>query len=90
MSNTQNVETNNEKNGTEYVLVNGQDLFEVDYSEQTATLREDITLEDLEVNNDEYVDLDQFSLYEYLESNGFEVNEDKTTNDEQIYFRESE
>jgi hypothetical protein len=84
-SNTQkqNVETSNVKTGSEYVLVNGQDLYDVDYDEQTATLREDVTLEDLEVNNHEYTDLEEISLYEYLENNGYIVNEGT---EEKVFF----
>jgi hypothetical protein len=84
-SNTQkqNVETSNVKTGSEYVLVNGQDLYDVDYDEQTATLREDVKLEDLEVNNHEYTDLEEISLYEYLENNGYIVNEGT---EEKVFF----
>jgi hypothetical protein len=73
------VETNNGKTGQEYVLVYGQDLFLVDYDEGIATLREDITLDDLEVNNDEYTDLAEHSLYTYLEYHGFVVDEEHST-----------
>lgn len=84
----QNVVISNEKTGSEYVLVNGQDLYDVDYNEGTATLREDVTLDDLQVNNHEYIDLDEHSLYEYLEDNSFYIDEDKST-EEKIFFNRS-
>lgn len=73
-------------NKYEYVTVNqNQDLLAIDYDDGIARYIETVTLDDLKVNNEEYTDLGEFSIYEYLESNEYEILLDECTETE-IYF----
>jgi hypothetical protein len=74
------------KSGQEYVTVNENiDLWLIDYDREIAFYRESVTLEDLEVNNIEYTDLELLDIGSYLESNGYVVDEDRS-NQIAIYF----
>lgn len=67
-------------NNTEYATVNeNQDLWLIDYDQGIATLREDITIYDLEVNNEEFTDLMEHSIDQYIESKGYTINDDIST-----------
>ena len=64
----------------EYATINdNQDLWLIDYNQGIATLREDITIDDLETNNEEFTDLMEHSIYEYIESKGYDIDGYKDT-----------
>lgn len=77
-------------NNYEYVTVNeNKDLWKIDYDNEVAIYLYDfITLDDLEVNNEEYTDLAEWSIREYLESKGYDVNEND--DEEKINFHKED
>lgn len=77
-------------NNYEYVTVTeDRYLWKIDYDNEVAIyLHNFITLDDLAMNNEIYTDLAEWSVQEYLESNGFEITE--CNEEEKINFHKSE
>lgn len=64
------------KKGMEYATVNeNKDLWIINYDNGAAVYTELITLNDLAVNNEEYINLGEFSIYDYLKSQGYVIDE---------------